>query len=68
MKAIIREMLCAAGVHQHVFVGKDGEDRIYRCKCGHRKVEVYSLRVDRIGWQKKRAAGSGQNPFRLGGN
>ncbi|MCP5278978.1 MAG: hypothetical protein H6935_11535 [Thiobacillus sp.] len=67
MKAIIQELLCAAGMHQHVFVGKDGEDRIYRCQCGHRKVEIYSLQVDRIGWQKKRSGGRGKSAVPIGG-
>jgi acetone carboxylase gamma subunit len=54
-------------MHRHVFVGKDREDRIYRCQCGHRKVEIYSQRVDRIGWKKNPAADGGKQACRLGG-
>lgn len=53
MKKKIQGLFCDLGMHRHEFVGQDGKDRIYRCTCGHRKVEAYSLRVDRIGWGKQ---------------
>lgn len=68
MKDIIQELLCAAGVHRHVFVGKDGEDRIYRCKCGHRKVDVYSVQIDRIGLTRKGAPRGASGEHRPGVN
>jgi len=48
-----RGFLCAVGVHQHQYVGSDGKDRIYRCDCGHRRVERYSLQIDRMGLSRK---------------
>lgn len=66
MKHVMQGLLCVAGMHDLQFVGKDGEDLIYRCKCGLRKVEHYSLNIDRIGWHKK-PRGGGSAKFTLMG-
>ena len=55
MNSVTQCLLCIAGMHQYQFIGNDGADRIYRCKCGQRKVERYSLKVNHIGWDRKQA-------------
>ncbi|NTV94293.1 MAG: hypothetical protein HGA75_02625 [Thiobacillus sp.] len=52
MRRKIRGWLCGLGLHDLQFVGVDRKDRIYRCSCGYRKVEPYTLSVDRIGWKQ----------------
>jgi hypothetical protein len=45
-----QRLKCTINRHDYASLGMDYKDEVFRCRtCGRRHVEIYTLRIDRLG-------------------
>ena len=55
---MLQAIKCFFGKHAFKSLGKINQDEIYACsRCGRRHIELYTLRIDRLGPRRAASAG-----------
>ena len=50
---MLQAVKCLLGIHDFKLLGLIDKDKVYACKrCGTRYTELYTLRIDRMGYLK----------------